>query len=151
MRRSWRGSYPRHQRDAAALTQQHSSSSSAFALTRSLPAAYTQVRDLVGRVMANVYLAEGGGGEVKVELSPTPIRPPPPPAEPQNAAAPSTAAVVVVAEAVETGAEAPAAPELAFEPAPFRFSIEVPPDTMLGAATKLGGLYSYAEVRVKLI
>ena len=100
--------------------------------------------------MANVYLAEGGGGEVKVELSPTPIRPPPP-AEPQNAAAPSTAAVVVVAEAVETGAEAPAAPELAFEPAPFRFSIEVPPDTMLGAATKLGGLYSYAEVRVKLI
>ena len=99
--------------------------------------------------MANVYLAEGGGGEVKVELSPTPIRPPPPPAEPQNAAAPSTAAVVVVAEAVETGAEAPAAP--ASEPAPFRFSIEVPPDTMLGAATKLGGLYSYAEVRVKLI
>ena len=72
---------------------------------------HTQVRDLVGRVMANVYLAEGGGGEVKVELSPTPIRPPPP-AEPQNAAAPSTAAVVVVAEAVETGAEAPAAPEL---------------------------------------
>ena len=98
--------------------------------------------------MANVYLAEGGGGEVKVELSPTPIRPPPP-AEPQNAAAPSTAAVVVGAEAVETGAEAPAAP--ASEPAPFRFSIEVPPDTMLGAATKLGGLYSYAEVRVKLI
>ena len=95
-----------------------------------------------------MYLAEGGGGEVKVELSPTPIRPPPP-AEPQNAAAPSTAAVVVVAEAVETGAEAPAA--TAFEPAPFRFSIEVPPDTMLGAATKLGGLYSYAELRVKLI
>ena len=151
MRRSWPGSYPRHQRSAAALTAARSSSSSATALTPTpFLLLHTQVRDLVGRVMANVYLAEGGGGEVKVELSPTPIRPPPP-AEPQNAAAPSTAAVGVGAEAVETGAEAPAAPELAFEPAPFRFSIEVPPDTMLGAATKLGGLYSYAEVRVKLI
>ena len=149
MRRSWRGSYPRHQRSAAALTAARSSSSSATALTPTpFLLLHTQVRDLVGRVMANVYLAEGGGGEVKVELSPTPIRPPPP-AEPQNAAAPSTAAVVVVAEAVETGGEAPAA--TAFEPAPFRFSIEVPPDTMLGAATKLGGLYSYAELRVKLI